>query len=331
MPYNSLEELTRYYGSTKPKNDGSQTGAKAESDYWGNYGKDLASYYASASSNPDFDYSSYKIMRDYVSSQSKSAGDFYSNLQLLAKNAANSKAQQAVIKDQSLKYAGNSLAAAGLDSQGIGQTVQAGIGNNYSQQLGAIDTAKQEESQSAYKTYQQAASDAASANQDSMELQQETANSSSYDLATQLLNSGVDLDTVLTKYGEGLTETQKSTLKDLSDASNGNSAADKYISYSADKTSYKSYDDLKNITLDNGKKASDFIDHEIKYLMGGYGSTGDGFQDKLVNGFVVRLGNGSGGNDYGSHLYLVYKDGAWYKTTEKAFIQASNKQTIQGK
>lgn len=333
----TLEELNNYYKSTKPTNDGSMAGAKAEKDYWGNYKKDLQGLYDTGAVG---DYSSYQILRDYVSGQSDSSESYYKNLQLLADNAENAKVEQSILKDQSLKRANTSLEAAGLGGSGVGQSIQTGIGNQYATNINEIEGQKETLGQEAYTEYQRLAQEATIAKDDAVMAQEQEKTNSAYALASEMLNSGVDIETVLANYGEGLTDQQKNSLRDIASASDGSAFAIKAIGNNSKGISMdtinqiymelskanvndwesiiEKYNDVLKITEDYSK-----VRNELDYIM-----TNSEFAQNITEGMVVQLVNGS--ND-SIKAYLVYHNGVWFPTTAEYFTKASNKQTVKGK
>ncbi len=328
----SIDELTQYYKGSKPANDGSLAGAKAQKDYYDNYLADLKQLEADGNAG---DHSSFSILRDYVLGEQRSSQDYYSGLQRLEASAKDAKVEQGILKDNSLKRANVSLAAAGLGGSGVGQSVMTGIGNNYATNLGQIGSDLEANRTSLLDSYKELAQDREFAADDAIHAQETENANSAYTLASEMLNAGVDLETVLTRYGSGLSETQRNSLTDIYEAGNGTASARKYIEYgktaggdSYKSDGYSSVDELSTIRLDNGKTAGEFLGNELKYLYGGYGAKDDGFMESQTEGMVVCLGNSGDGSDYGSKLYLVYSGGKWYQTTAKAYNEASNKKYI---
>lgn len=332
--YSTLDDLVNAYNSKKPSNGGSSDDYQSESDYWKNYQNALDNFSANNDSD-SYDYTKYSLYRNYVNNQATASQSALRNYQLLAKQGLNSKTQQGILKDQSLKYANVALSSAGLEGSGVGGSIQAGIGNQYASNINTINSDTASQQSTAYENYKtQAASDQATL-QDNVVSNDEANKNNSYDLATQMLNSGVDYDTVIKDYGSDLTDTQKNVLKDLANASANTAlaAADKYIGYVKDQPSggYTTKAQLEAITLDNGKSAFSVLNNELNYINGSKQSIEEGFQDSLTNGFVACLASGTDNSGAaGSKLYLVYKNGAWYKTTKQAYNEATNKKTIRG-
>lgn len=324
----SLDQLTEYYKTTKPTNDGSTAGARAENDYWKNYASDLEQIHAEGNSG---DYSAYSILRDYVNGQSKSSEDYLNNLRLLEANAADAKVQAGILRDQSMKRAHVAIDAAGIGNSGVGQSVQTGIGNQYSASLTDIERSAEEGRQGAYESYRQLASDAAIANEDAMHAQAQEQNNSSYTLASEMLNSGMDIDTVLEHYGEGLTDFQKMSLMDLAnaqkaqtDGTSTNATDADWISKNATNSrGFKSYDEMvaADVRTENVRYGIDDVAYEARLLFDRYTS---GRQD----GDCVRLEHHGGGSTNG--VYMIYYKGSWYVTDKSHYDSAANKAFFKG-
>ena len=321
--YANIDELTNYYNSTKPANGGSMEDSKATKDYWDAYSADLEQLNADGAAG---DYSRYSILRDYVNGQRKSAEDYYRNLQLLEANAKDAKVTQGILRDQSMKRANVTLDAAGLGGSGVGQSYITGIGNSYASGVGAIDRTLAEGKQDAYSQYEQMAQEASIANEDAMHAQEREASESNYSLASEMLNAGVDLETVLSHYGEGLSDTQKQTLTDLWNASQGTAVTtdSEWIkSNTTNSQGFKSYDEMvaANLRTENVKYGIDDVGDEARLLFDRYTT---GRQD----GDCVRLQHHGGGSTNG--IYLIYYKGSWYATDKAHYDAAANSAFIEG-
>ena len=319
----SLDELSSFFNSTKPGNDGSAEGAKGTRDYWRDYDDALKQLHDEGNSG---DYATYSILRDYVSGERKRSEDYFNNIQLLAANAKDAKVEQGILKDQSLKRAQVSIDAAGLGGSGVGQSVMTGIGNQYATNVGAIDRAAEEGRQGAYEAYQQLANDNRIANEDAMHAQEQESNNSAYSLASEMLNAGVDLETVLSHYGEGLSDTQKQTLTDLWNASQGtaNTTDSEWIkSNTTNSQGFKSYHEMvdADVRTENVRYGIDDVADEARLLFDRY-TTG------RKDGDCVRLEHYGGGSTNG--VYMIYYKGSWYVTDKSHYDSAANKAFFKG-
>lgn len=321
--YANIDELTNYYNSTKPANGGSMEDSKATKEYWDAYSADLEQLNAEGNSG---DYSRYSILRDYVNGQRKSAEDYYRNLQLLEANAKDAKVTQGILRDQSMKRANVTLDAAGLGGSGVGQSYITGIGNSYASGIGAIDRSLAEGKQDAYSQYEQMAREASIANEDALNAQEREASDSNYSLASEMLNAGVDLETVLAHYGEGLSETQKMTLTDLWEANQGSAQttdSDWIKSNAVNQQGFKSYDEMvaADVRTENVRYGIDDVADEARLLFSRYTT---GRQD----GDCVRLEHDGGGSTNG--VYMIYYKGSWYVTDKSHYDSAANKAKFKG-
>ena len=322
----NLQQLTDYYNRIKPTNDGSENGAIGERNYWNEYKNDLEALHAEGLSG---DYASYSTLRNYVLGQSNASEDYLSNLRLLAQNANNSKVQQSILKDQSLKRAQVSIDAAGLGGSGIGQSIQTGIGNQYGSQIGEIDRNLETNRQSAFEEYRRLAQEREIANEDSLNAQETERAQSNYALASEMLNSGVDIDTVLKNYGEGLTETQINSLRDISAAADGSAFATRAIQGSGfnlaslqEKMAGKSMKEQIQISVNMlGENLATTLASSVNFLL-----MDPEFQQNVTEGLVVQL---TKKGDSSKKAFLVYHDGNWYPNSQSYFTKASNKTTIE--
>ena len=320
----SLEGINAKYG-TAPKVTGSTQDYLNQKNHYQEYLDELNKYQAEHSGDSGFDYTKFKLYSDYANNGLKKAQESYDAAVATDNNALNAKAEQANIKDQALKYAQTSLDAQGLGSQGVGASVQAGIGNQYGSNVASIDNEKGAEKNSIMTAYQQEANaDRRAVESAAIEQEQNTKNDY-YALASEMMNNGVDFDRVKELYGDKLNKEQLDSLTALNDTARGYTDNDEewLKSNATDSRGMTSYEDFVSSgmrTEDTGYKASDDVSNEIKLLF-------DNYTAGRENGDVVRLQHHGNGSTNG--IYLIYYNGAWYKTDKAHWDSATNRGMLE--
>ncbi len=314
--YASLDDLIREHNARKPTSDGSGTGFASTNDYYKEYADALNAYGQAHAGDENFDYTRFKIQSDYINGQAKSANDAYQNYLLTEKNALNAKGTMANIQDQTLKYLQGQQQAQGLAGQGVTQSVQAGVGNQYADNVMQIEQNRQEQEQNAYQAYLEGEREAA-ANATDKQYQYEQANRDNvYNIATALLENGTSYDEIIASYGDQLTDEQKKALQLA--GTTGQAWFDQNTlngqGYGESGTARQAF------TAEDGSLGH--YNQEINVLFN------DGFaaQVKPVDGDACMLQ----GND-GHYCYVIYKDGRWYQTSAQVYNGSSRKIRVNKK
>lgn len=206
----TIDSINAKYGKA-PAVDGTTEGYKKSVDNWQAYLDELDGM------TDKGDYTKWKLYRDYANSGLNKAKESYAAAVAKDTNALNSKMEQANIKEQSLKYAQASLDAQGLGSQGVGASVQAGIGNQYAGNNAAIDVQKSAEKNDILSSYQTYANDMRGQVKDQEFQQNQATKNDAFSLASELINSGVPMEKVKELYGDQLDAKQLGTLEALYD------------------------------------------------------------------------------------------------------------------
>lgn len=314
--YASLDDLIREHNARKPTSDGSGTGFASTNDYYKEYADALKAYGDSHANDENFDYTRFKIQSDYVNQQAKSANDAYQNYLLTEKNALNAKGTMANIQDQTMKYLQGQQQAQGLAGQGVTQSVQAGVGNQYADNVMQIEQNRQEQEANAYQAYLEGEREAATQAADKQYQYEQGNRENVYNIASALMENGTSYDEIIAAYGDQLTDDQKKALQLA-----GTTGAAWFDQNTLNGQGYSESGSAKQAFTDQDGKTGHY-NEEINWLFN------DGFATKVnpQNGDTCMI---QGNN--GSYCYVVYRDGKWYQTSAQTYNNGSRKIYINKK
>lgn len=249
--------------------------------------------------------------------------DYYEMLKNESYKALLSKEVQASnARDQALKYTKNAVNANGYGTQGLAESTNTGLANQY---LSALQTAQTE--------YQNDISDI---NKAQLEKKLETDNTNFESLTTLMGNcsSAAQLNKTLTTYGymkdgqwnqeklNKLDENTRNQLVTLYNMYNSELSNSEFISNST--TNGVGYKDagtaIQNVAVATGELNQ--VKNEINYIFS------DSYLSTRNNGDCVKLVNGGDDKKY---VYMIYYNGAWYQTTGATYNSAKTKEVIKGK
>lgn len=247
--------------------------------------------------------------------------DYYTSLKNEAyKSMLSKEVQAANAQDQALKYVNNGVQANGFGTQGVAESTNLGIANQYLSGLRNAQTEYGNEISGINQ--QQRAEEVAKAND-------------SFEGLTTLMSgstSAEQLDSIMKTYGyiNEKGELDEAKLSKL-DENSRNQLSILYNMYSSE---LKNNDFLSTQTLNgtafrdsatandnivDAKGGTGKLDDELEYIFS------PDYMKGKQDGFVVRI---STDKDKDRCAYMIYHNGAWYQTTAQVFANATNKDDI---
>lgn len=241
-----------------------------------------------------------------------------------------SEIQLANAKQNAMKATNNNMAALGMGGSGYGVVASSGIGNDY---LNAMRGVRSDYDASINNINQQ---------QRTEQIAQENTDVNNISSAFDNATSEADLNKVLSGYGieldengnftgeywDSLSDNAKRVITTKYQSLLGQAQASDWLANNTvDGQAYKdSGVAIQEITDSNGNKGN--TSHELRYIFS------DEYMKNRNNGDVVKLVNGGNKNSY---VYMVYYNGAWYKTTGEVYERtkanpgSNTAQEIRGK
>lgn len=247
--------------------------------------------------------------------------DYYTSLKNEAyKSMLSKEVQAANAQDQALKYVNNGIQANGFGTQGVAESTNLGIANQYLSGLRNAQTEYGNEISGINQ--QQRAEEVAKAND-------------SFEGLTTLMSgstSAEQLDSIMKTYGyiNKKGELDEEKLSKL-DENSRNQLSILYNMYSSE---LKNNDFLNTQTLNgtafrdsatandnivDAKGGTGKLDDELEYIFS------PDYMKGKQDGFVVRI---STDKDKDRCAYMIYHNGAWYQTTAQVFANAANKDDV---
>ena len=318
----SLEGINSHFGQGNKRATGSLVDYQNQVNHYQDYLNQLDEYSNTHGKDEGFDYTKWKLYRDYASGQLKNAQDSYSSA-IGSQNAAQAgKLEQANIKENSLKYAQAALKAQGIEGQGVGGSVMAGINNQYGSNVAAIENTKNEQQNAILNAYKDAANIARGNVENSVLEHEQNARNDSFALASELMNNGSSYDRVIELYGDKLSNEQKAVLQET--YKNAGGIDNEWLtSHNVTSEGFTTYEDMVNSEL-----RTENIDYTIKDVANEAKILIDQYTTGRQNGDCVRLEHEGGGSTNG--LYMIYYNGKWYKTNKSQYDAATNKGWFKG-
>lgn len=316
----TLEEINAYYGGkNKPSADGSVAGYQSQQAHYQDYINALDNYGEAHGNDGDFNPTLFNLYRDYANKGYSNASSAYAQAKATEEGAINTKAQISNMREQSLKYAANAIAAQGFGSQGISESTITGISNNAQAQRIAAELARKDSQDSLFNTYMQTANDLESAKISDTAGSARNEQNDAFELASEMLNNGVSYDEVIKLYGDQMSTMQIATLDALTRDSRWLSGK------TTDGQGYGTYEEMlaNDVRTENTDYGISDVADEAKLLFNEYSDS-----EKRENGDCVRLEHEGGGSTNG--VYMIYYNGKWYKTTKAQYEKATNKGWFKG-
>lgn len=241
-----------------------------------------------------------------------------------------SEIQLANAKQNAMKATNNNMAALGMGGSGYGVIASSGIGNDY---LNAMRGVRSDyDSSISNINQQQRTEQIAQENTDVNNISSAFDNATSEsDLNKVLSGYGIELDengNFTGEYWDSLSDNAKRVITTKYQSLLGQAQASDWLANNTvDGQAYKdSGVAIQEITDSNGNKGN--TSHELRYIFS------DEYMKNRNNGDVVKLVNGGNKNSY---VYMVYYNGAWYKTTGEVYERtkanpgSNTAQEIRGK
>lgn len=241
-----------------------------------------------------------------------------------------SEIQLANAKQNAMKATNNNMAALGMGGSGYGVVASSGIGNDY---LNAMRGVRSDYDSSINKINQeQRTEQIAQENTDVKNISSAFDNATSEaDLNKVLSGYGIEIDengNFTGEYWDSLSDNAKRVITTKYQSLLGQAQASDWLANNTvDGQAYKdSGVAIQEITDSNGNKGN--TSHELRYIFS------DEYMKNRNNGDVVKLVNGGNKNSY---VYMVYYNGAWYKTTGEVYERtkanpgSNTAQEIRGK
>lgn len=250
--------------------------------------------------------------------------DYYELLKNESYKTMLSKEVQAYnASEQARKYLGTNLRANGYGSQGASESAMVGIGNTYQNSLRDAQN-EYENSLLSIKQQQKEASDA-----DFESFATILSSASSTDQLNNILNNyGYMKDGEWTSDFSKLDAKTQSQIKSLYSLYSSEFDNQSWLSDNTlNGTGYRdSGTAIQSVIAADGSLGS--VKNELKEIFS------DSYIEKVENtiakdngSYAVKLINKS--ND-GKYVYMIYRNGAWYQTTARAFNNATHKDTLKG-
>ena len=234
-----------------------------------------------------------------------------------------SEIQLANAKQNAMKATNNNMAALGMGGRGYGVVASSGIGNDY---LNAMRGVRSEYDSAVTNINQQ---------QRTEQIAQENTDVGNISSAFENATSEADLNKVLSGYGieldengnftgeywDSLSDNAKRIITTKYQAMLGQAqASDWLVNNTVDGTAYKdSGVAIQEISDATGNKGT--ISNELRYIFS------DAYLAGRQDGDCVKLVNGG---DNKKFVYMIYHNGAWYKTTGDVYNKATRKEQIKG-
>lgn len=230
------------------------------------------------------------------------------------KDYLNTSMQLFNYRNRARKYLNNQLASQGLNTQGYGSTINAGVDNS-------VINAYTQVANQYNESQNQVAQDYLSAvNENAIERDNQLATFITNDINT---TGGANIDQYLINYGykdengnytdlwNNLDSSRRSYLESLMVGASGNNATQQYGS--AVDTS--NYENRVYYYSKDGSTQSDTIQNKFRVEFDGLASRMA--RGEIPNGSYIKLTNG-----YGDNLYLIYQNGQYYYITENQYNEA---------
>lgn len=230
------------------------------------------------------------------------------------KDYLNTSMQLFNYRNRARKYLNNQLASQGLNTQGYGSSVNAGVDNSVINAYTQVANQYNESQNQVAQDYLNAV------NENAIERDNQLATFITNDINT---TGGANIDQYLINYGykdengnytdlwNNLDSSRRSYLESLMVGASGNNATQQYGS--AVDTS--NYENRVYYYSKDGSTQSDTIQNKFRVEFDGLASRMA--RGEIPNGSYVKLTNG-----YGDKLYLIYQNGQYYYITENQYNEA---------
>ena len=231
------------------------------------------------------------------------------------KDYLNTSMQLFNYRNRARKYLNNQLASQGLNTQGYGSSVNAGVDNSVINAYSQLANEYNDKQNQVAQDYLNAV------NENNIERDNQLATFITNDINT---TGGANIDQYLINYGykdengnytdlwNNLDSSRRSYLESLMVGASGNNATQQYGSV----VDASNYENRVYYYSKDGSTQSDTIQNKFRVEFDGLASRMA--RGEIPNGSYIKLTNG-----YGDNLYLVYNNGQYYYITENQYNEAN--------